>query len=836
MDFKTQLSNAKDSLTYLQKKIEADIDAKLIAKEKGWDELKVQIRQIKDSNDALTLQVERSTNLQNSRIDEISKKTDEMNLHMLDFATKKDLRTLEEKIQSLVDARVDSSTREITNRLTDLNRLEMTNKQELNEEIEALRKKQRDYEISQEDKDSKRLALMNDKISELQKENKRLSQIIEERLSKFNEEINTKIDTQIIKEITMIKQENTTQFNENNEIMTKFQDTLNKHESVLESHAIEREKSTKWLSDRCEKLEKEKAELDKNVNTISQNQDKMIEKVQLEIDKKISAYDKIQKEQDEKKDAEINNKLLKIDEIQGDIAISLEEYKKQLEELNKKIADHISTSKEEEHEQKIAQIIKEIEEMNQKIESVHVLLGNEDSEKKMAEFDTKLKTVEAELAKRQEMFTKYDAQMQEYEKRYQLIEAQYKESLDSLNKRCTNIEQAQEKSGKTIEEHKATIDSNSKTISNIVLNADRLDEEHVKLEKRVSELEKRLAGLRADIQQKLSECAKVLKAHRDAIQEISKRRPQIIEKSAPQKSTENVGVNVIMNEKQLSTVLVGTDNISYEVEVQTDRQEPPKLIPEEKKELAEIVETILNQDYREPQEFQSSGIFNDLGRAQSEHLSEDEKEQPNLNQLVQKTPRQVAFVESPDVGKMPSMIAKEEEPEAERNKKMSPMVNIGDMSQQTDNQQFEDSKMQRSTVSLQVPQMSRDFFGSSPHYLREDPFRSKDKKKIISTQGAKIEQNISTKHFRQAEKFNVNLDDIAKITQEEAPRQTYSDVIDYNAINFEDYKPQIEEDSQPTSMRGTSVKAFEPQENPIKTQPRKTSPPTIQIPTNKRIF
>ncbi len=462
----------------------------------------------------------------------------------------------------------------------------------------------------------------------------------------------------------------------------------------------------------------------------------------------------------------------------------------------------------------------------------------------MAEFDSKLGEIKEELDKRQELFKKYDAQMQQYEERYQLIEGKYKESIDSVNEKCDHLEAMLSETQQQLAEHAAENDAKF----------EGLDKGVALVGTRVTELEKRLNSLKLEIQAKLAECAKEFKAHRAAINELAQRKPEAAAVPSPAampppqpspapKTVENVGVNVVVGEKQLSTVQVGTETAVYEVEVQTEYPAAvPAVIPvavqaetpevkkpqtaealvETTEPVRDFVETVLGQEYKEPIVKQSSEFFNESAKVQSEHMSEDEKEQPNLNQLIQKTPRPVTFVETPDTVKQPPVEIKEESAEVEfGGKKRSPVTYYGDMSQQTDRGvMLEEAKENRRAVSLQIPLISRDFLSGSPNYLREDPLRSKDKKNIISTQGATVEENISSRHFRQAEKFTVNLDDIAKIGQEEAPRPTYSEVIDYNAINFEDYKPQLEDESMPTTIRGGNSK-IDAEERPTKTSPPK---------------
>eukprot|EP01022_Parablepharisma_sp_SALTPOND_P032958 TRINITY_DN87957_c3_g1_i1.p1 TRINITY_DN87957_c3_g1~~TRINITY_DN87957_c3_g1_i1.p1 ORF type:complete len:1180 (-),score=137.77 TRINITY_DN87957_c3_g1_i1:4950-8489(-) len=819
LDFKTQLSTAKDSLVYMQKKIESEIENKLSAKDRDWENLKVQMKASKDSNEALSAQLERASRYQQTRIDDIGKKTDDLSLRLYDFATKKEVKAAEDRINSSIESRISNALRDFSQTIADLQRVTAGNRRELDDEIAELRRRLRDAERQQEEKELKQQTYVDDRLREAQTETRKNAKTAQDALGKLREDMEGKLDLHANNIVNTIRQEHTEHFNEYNEILANYQEAIKNNSTAIDRKAEAAEKEVLLNKERYERLQKEKAELEQQVEALRKNQEVFSQNVEAMLEKKIQEYDQGKAAEREEKEKVWDEQLKEHSQAQEEFKVAVDELKEKvatLEQAHKQAEEgEENKARESENEEKIAALQKELEEVNAKVESIMPLLGDEETQKKLAELDTKLKTIEEELTKRQEQFQKYDAQMQEYEERYQNIEVKYRESIEILNEKCTNIEEGANTRFGEVEKVSA---ENRDKLAGIGTNLQQLQESHRRLAARVDFLEKKLNVLRVEIQQKLAECAKEFKVHRDAIRELSEQRPSVA------KTVENVGVNVVMGEKQMNTVMTGTDNVAYEVEVQTEYQSPPKvpIATEAKEEYKSAVETILAQDYNEPVLKQSSAIFNEGPKAQSEHMSEEEKERPNLNPLIQKTPRQVAFVETPESTKQPVLVEVKEEPALTEfgGRRKSPTV-YGDISQQTDrNMVIEEAKESRRAVSLQVPMASRDFFSSSPHYLREDPLRSKDKKNIISTQGAVVEENISTKHFRQAEKFTVNLDDIAKIGQEEAPRPTYSEVIDYNTINFEDYKPQLEEESMPTTIRGGNSKA-ESDERPGRTPPKK---------------
>eukprot|EP01022_Parablepharisma_sp_SALTPOND_P017418 TRINITY_DN2776_c0_g1_i1.p1 TRINITY_DN2776_c0_g1~~TRINITY_DN2776_c0_g1_i1.p1 ORF type:complete len:1064 (+),score=115.14 TRINITY_DN2776_c0_g1_i1:853-4044(+) len=89
------------------------------------------------------------------------------------------------------------------------------------------------------------------------------------------------------------------------------------------------------------------------------------------------------------------------------------------------------------------------------------------------------------------------------------------------------------------------------------------------------------------------------------------------------------------------------------------------------------------------------------------------------------------------------------------------------------------------------PMMKESIIGArkqSPHYLREDARRSQDRKMLISVPGTRVEENISSRHFKSPDKFEMNMEEIQRLSEKNERLKTkYSDIVDFRGMDFEDY-------------------------------------------------
>ncbi len=773
----------------------------------------------------LASQLEKLDKCQLNKADESGKKITELALKLCDVAYKKDVKEAETRVDLAVDSRLALAERAAAQKITDFQKQTLETQQELAEQTADSKKRVRGLEKQQAELSSKAQLYTDDKIGQATAELKKLAIAASESAKNALDELAAK---------------------------------LREHEAAAKvwrreigDEQDDQNKAIDDLKARCEALEGRNAELEKETARSKGLEERLMERMEKRIAEQ-EAKRKAEREEEAKKNKELEDKIREMSLIQGDFATGMNELKE-----NGRIREEEAAAGDQERDEKLFKLEKEVTELQAKCESL-----GEDAEapEKVQELEAKVKAIEAELEKRQQFFAKYDAQMKSYDERYSTMELRFQKSADETNERCKRLEQA------------------------VIHLSDSCDASFGQLKSRVDELERRLRNLRLEIRDTLLGYAKELRSHRATLNRLAKKKAparvveEVQEQEEPEPEPErvneeqeaqtpkrvaNVGVNVVMGEKQMTTVQVGTENRVNEIEVQTDspevfkeepvvaesRPEPPIGVPavvEEKEEEEEeeeekapekvdvwvqedepprrqkddqeklpVFETIVNQDARAPVQAESSSIFNDEGnRVVSEH--ESEEEEINLNPLKEKSPRPVSYFEAE-----PLRSPEKPEEAAEFGKRRSPQNNL---SVQTYQEEMKDNSSRRN-MSLQVPSV-RDFLGGSPHYLREDPIRSKDKKSIIGTQGVSVEQNISSRNFRQPEKFNVNIDEMAKVEQEEAPRVTYAEVVNYNNLNFENYNPPPpEEESLPSSARDAVNKADIEAAKVLETPP--ATPPKI---------
>jgi len=519
------------------------------------------------------------------------------------------------------------------------------------------------------------------------------------------------------------------------EYKTIINESIRENTIAIEFNEASRKKEAKLLNEKCDKLEKLSLVLQKHLKQLKKNQE-----------------DKAQKLEDLIKEHEVNplleKKLLELNKVSNGLAISIEELKVKIEllESNKRVREEVVRER----------VYSEVE-------------ANEEILYKVTELENKLQQVEQNLKHTSIQLEKNDFNVR-LAKIGNNMETKYEELVKSLEERLVSLEDNTKSTRTKFNNIENTIKENEKRIENKCTNLLTL---HKNLTTRVDLLEKQLTTLRVNIQKKLSECAREFQAHREAIIELSNEKELMYQ--AEQVLVENVGVNVESMEKQVNAIKVGTDNTVIERQVQTDN------LSFKAKEEQKVSRAIITNDKKAIPPKESSEVYNETPRAQSEYLSEETKEQLNLDKLIVKTPNRI-ILESPKQLTIGSL-------EADFIiKKRSPTSNW-DIIQQTPI--IEEN---RSTL-LKHPSAYKEVLLSSPHYLREDPLRSRDRDNIIRTQGVNVEQNMSVKHFKRAQKFTVDLEDIANFGQDDVQRATYFEFIDYNAIDFYDYQPQVNEES-----------------------------------------
>jgi hypothetical protein len=393
------------------------------------------------------------------------------------------------------------------------------------------------------------------------------------------------------------------------------------------------------------------------------------------------------------------------------------------------------------------------------------------------EINERLSTVEEKLETLEEAITETKDQLKQQIKKSNNSETNFKSSIDGVIKSCQSIESELEDTKTRVDELERSMADKPETQEPSVK---QLKESHNELTASVRLLEARHNTLREDAYDKFVECAKEFELIEDALSRLPQES-----RNVPKAS---VGVNVGIKETQFNTVLVGTDKVISEIEVQTEAK-APKEMPVVKEETL-----IIRKDRVEPLVERSSEVYNRPQSVESEHMSEEYNQEPALDQLVKKSLNRKVLLEYPQRRQIEDI--KSYSSVVEYNSPYKAQTIYGDFKQQTTDlgEVKERKRVARSSTS------NKDGLSNSPHYLREDPILSKDKQKIVSTQSPHVEQNLSTKYFKQ--RFNVDVNELPKVGQEEPRLATYSEAVDYRAINFEHYRPQAESDEMGSERSG----------------------------------
>ncbi len=784
-------------------------------RDKTFEELRAQVRVLKNDHNMLASQLEKSGKCHQTQDSEQARKLDELTLKLSDAAHKRDLKESEARANSAVDAKLALAAKEASQKLSDFQKQTLDSQQELAELVAEGQKRLRSIEKQQEAQETRTKEYTVEKFGEMQAEMKRQGKTAAEATQKVQDDLAARLAAHEA-EARVWKKDVADEQKEQNDEIRQLKSKCAALEKLNEE--TRRESAERWREAESrleEKLSRRLAEVE---------------------EKRVADSGDLRKHA---KDSD--EKMQEMEQLQGDFATGLSELKE-----SAKIRQEETKAAEQEREDRMEKLEKEVTDLAGKCDAA---ASSEDTGKRLEGFEKKIKAIEADLEHRQSMFVKYDSQMKSYEDRYSVVESKYQKSMDALGERCKQIEESVAQLSRAFD------------VSSGRLN-ERIDDLERRLQDLRTELRDVLTGYAREIKRHREELASLRHARSRAPSPARTYSPSPKPKSRPKARTmrerkvessvatftarevSNVGVNVVLDEKLTSTAQVGTDTLSQEVQVQTEAPAPaakkpaplvpvslvsplslpsnipkPKRKPEKKKEVkrAEAAvqkteeeveeevklpafESIMTQDAKQPAVKESSSVFNsEENRVVSEHESEEEEE-INLNPLIQKTPRPVSYLEQQEAKERRPAEGKEEGLEFGR-RKSAPPTDLSVRSYQI-GEDFKENTSRR-YMSLQVPSV-RDFFGSSPHYLREDPIRSKDKKSIISTQGVTVENNISSRNFRQPEKFNVNLNDIAKIEQEEAPRLTYAEIVNYNDINFENYNPPPPDDAVESTLRGSS--------------------------------
>ena len=636
----------------------------------------------------------------------------------------------------------------------------VNDRKELDDEMIELRKKIRDTESQNGEKLLSYQSSTEQKLRDIEIGNKKSLKEIHDKFNNLKEELNRQFTTHKIDISNMTKKQNAEEFVAYRESLAILERSIKENSSIIQRYSQDQIKGMRMQDERQAKFDKKREELEKKIAAMQEKFDDEIWK------SKANFEDHVAKER--KKENDILKTLQEVSELQNDLKLDLEEMQNKLGE-NSKV-------------QEIKEFaVKEVPVARKRTEELKSKTRAMDKEVK-----DKLSVVEQKLETLEEAIAETKDQLNQQAKKCNNSETNFKSSIDKVVKNCENIESELEDTKTRVDELEKSIADKPEHKSEIgEASLQQLKESQNELTASVKLLEGRHNVLREDAYDKFVECAKQFELIENELNRLSQQP-----KSVPKAS---VGINVGIKERQFNTVLVGTDKVVSEIEVQTEAK-PPKEMPVVKKETS-----IIRKDRVEPLVRRSSEIYSKSQNIESEHMSEEDNQEPVLNQLVKKSQNKTVISERPvkrqleDIKSYPSV---DYLSAMEYNSPYKAQTTYEDAKQQTiDLEEIKErKKVARSSTS------NKDPLSSSPHYLREDPILSKDKQKIASTQSPTVEENLSAKYFKK--KFNMDINDLPDVGPKEPRLATHSETFDYRSIDFERYRPQAESDEMNSEKSG----------------------------------
>lgn len=759
MDFKTHLSTAKDSLLHLQKKIEYDIEGILNNRDKSLNDVKGQIKNLKQNSDIQFGQLEQNDKAQQSKMDELGKKFEELRGKLNDLATRQDVKTADGNLNSIIESKLALAKKETAAKLDEIQKQNAGDIREREEEIAEIKKKLKINEKAQEAVEEKISNVLEEKVQELEKSNEKIKEDNKEALDTLREQLETRLNEQE----KFQKNAKQSQDDKLNEYQEAAKADAKRQKNLMEKEIEEAKDSMEQLKKKCEKLNNEKNTLAKEIEEIRSGEKKMMTKMEEMMEKKLNEHDSKREAEQNKKEKALKNQMEKMQE----------NYEKELEEIKNELKQKDEEAKEAEilKKQKTESLEKNIAELEEKCENLKKMLDNPENKIKIDELTKK-------IAKIEETHQKNEITFAEYEKKNQDIEQELSQTNDSLNKRCQIIEEEAKKNADSLKE--INIENENK-FGLLEENINKIEMESKKTEEtltlKINELEKKLEDIAIDIQNNIAAIKEEQKLHKDILSELLKKKP-----------VEHVGINATLDQKEMQ---VGTEILLQEADIQTEEK------PKEPASDFIYVQEQIELPIKESTLTFRNGIDKVISVCES-----DVGNEAVLSKLVLKEPRPVTYANDE------IRLNTEEDQIAERaqKKKLEEEEEISkkEASFQTEPPTLVEKKDAALGSSVLVSH-AREFINNSPIYLRKDPLRSKEEKEIIITKGEKAEENISAKNYKNIGKYVEKLGEIPKLQQEESQKATYSQIANYKDIDFDAYNPKIEEDKIQISEKQSIV-------------------------------
>jgi len=758
------------SLKYIQR-VEANLEDKLLVKDRYLDDVKREVNSLKNENEMLLSEVDKSTRFQQQRLGDTTRRVEEMKLKFGDFVTRRELRAFEDRLNAAMQDKITEDMKLILQKIADMGKVRIEDKRLNNDKFTELSKKLANLEHQQDNKIMKCQSHTDTKTKELDNDTKKSIKSIRDEINKLKDDINLKFEDNKVEVFNAITQKNTLQFNEYEQVLENFRQAIKDNSDSIQQQEMQGKKNQKHVDSSLGELNKRNTTIVKQIKVLKANQEEIMKKLEMDLNNKIEELEKTNKLKKKRSEEAMAKKIQEITDDIADLRSGMNVLNKSQRKDDEMVKEYVVKKIDSNEDGRIAEIQQELDDFNEKLNS---LLKLEER------FEKRISTMEESIEKN-------------CRERHNALQSDCNRTHEDLNTKYSVLESSISSINKTVNKLEKTTNKNTQGISLNSKNVKDLSNAHNSLVKRVEILEKRLNGLIIELRKKLGDCSKEFQTHRNILMELIDREELVYELAIKEPEPKEEVIIEEVKSKQVNNVLVGTDNFKRSIELQVDIESPKESV--EKKEV-EVLKPIYEQDYRKEEPRESSRVLDETPKVQTEEMSEEEIE-PNLDQLKLKVPRQISLEE-----KKESPIQREVTLDLTIPKR-SPTV-YDEISQQTDRNYMSEIVKER---TLRAPNISKDLFSSSPHYLREDPPQSIDKRRITSTIDAVPQDNISSKNFRKSNKFTINLDEIPNIGQEDYHRATYSEFIDYTSMNFDNYEPEVDNEAGLNSKHGNQYKS-----------------------------
>lgn len=481
---------------YMQRRAETEIQSKLAANDKTLEETKMQMRSLKDMNDLMNEQLDKTLHYQQSKIDETRKRTDELSVKLYDYATKKDMRMLEERLNASFDAKIANALKGLSEKMGESKKSMLEDRKEVDGELLDLKRKIIELEKQYESKLTTHQNSTGQEIRELGVENKKALKQMQDAMNKFNEQIYKQLENNKKAVMNETKQQMNTQFLEFKAVIAYLQKKVKEDNAAIKQYGKERTKEQKWVEQRDKELEQERSSLEKRIESLRERADLGLEEEKLQLQSQIVEHSK--------KEKTYELKLTGVAQLQDELMNAMEEVKERMNALEVNKSQDV--------------VVKE-RRKNPNESSVHdsLMEKNREQRDQLSEQNGKLAVLEESLdaikTQLREDEKKLDTSMRAV-KAIATNNENIEQELEDIKKRLSKLNKQSE-----IPEEIESLDNATKELKQ---SYKKLHGSHEQLSDSVRTLEDKVNELRTDLNRKLRNCNEELEAQQDALQRLTR--------------------------------------------------------------------------------------------------------------------------------------------------------------------------------------------------------------------------------------------------------------------------------------------------------------------------